>query len=72
MSFGDVNISREKWRRWIEILKQKKGKLEQLIQCMEFFGVENVEDSPWTKDNKTPVFDALQLIGMEEEEKKNA
>lgn len=71
MIFGDVNISREKWRRWIEILKQKKGKLGQLLQCMKIFGVENVEESPWTKDNKTPVFDALQLMGMEEEENKN-
>lgn len=69
--FGDVNISREKWRRWIEILKQKKGKLEQLSQCMKVFGVENIEESPWTKDNRTPIFDALQLIGMEEEENKN-
>lgn len=38
---------------------------------MKVFGVENIEESPWTKDNRTPIFDALQLIGMEEEENKN-
>lgn len=72
MIFGDENVSRERWRRWIEILGKKKDKLEALASCMKYFGVEDIKDSPWTKDNKTPIFDALQLMGVEEKEKKNA
>ncbi len=71
MIFGDENISREKWRRWIEIL-DKRHLTANLIKSLELFGMENVKESPWTKDNKTPIFDALQLLSMEEEEKKNA
>ena len=71
MIFGDENISREKWRRWIEIL-DKRHLTEDLIKSLKPFGVENVKEFPWTKDNKTPIFDALQLLGMEEEKKKNA
>ena len=71
MIFGDENISREKWRRWIEVL-DKRHLTEDLIKSLKPFGVENVKEFPWTKDNKTPIFDALQLLGMEEEEKKNA
>lgn len=68
MIFGDENISREKWRRWIEVL-DKRRLTEDLIKSLKPFGVENVKEFPWTKDNKTPIFDALQLLGMEEEEK---
>lgn len=69
MIFDDENISREKWRRWIERLSKKNNKkLECLINCLKVFGVEDAIDSPWTKDNKTPIFDALQLMGMEEKE----
>lgn len=73
--FGDPNISRDKWFRWIGKLKNK-GLLVGLSNCMKgFLGknrIEDINESPWTEDNRTPFFDALQLMVMEEEEKKNA
>ncbi len=74
MIFGDENISREKWRRLIELLSKKDNKLDLLKECMTSFGnnfvVDNVEKSPWLKENSTenyvtPIFDAIQLIEME-------
>lgn len=65
MIFGDPNISREKWRRWIEILGNRKL-LDGLSKCLETFGISNVKEAPWTKDNRTPIFDALQLLVMED------
>ena len=64
MIFGDSNISREKWRRWTELLENAK-KEKEIFDCLKEFGVENPKESPWTKDNKTPVFDAIQLMEME-------
>lgn len=64
MIFGDPNISREKWRRWTELLENKK-KEKEIFDCLKEFGVENSKDSPWTIDNTTPVFDAIQLMEME-------
>ncbi len=64
MIFGEENISREKWRRWIENL-QKRNLFEDFSKCMKLFGVENVKESPWTKDGRTPLFDALQFMSME-------
>lgn len=65
MIFGDPNISREKWRRWTELLVNAK-KEKKIFDCLKEFGVENPKESPWTKDNRTPVFDAIQLMEMEE------
>ena len=65
MIFGYENISREKWRRWIEIL-DKRNMLNDFSNCMKEFGVENIKESPWNNDGKTPLFDALQLLSMEE------
>lgn len=65
MIFGDPNISREKWRRWTELLENAK-KEKEIFDCLKEFGVENPKESPWTKDNRTPVFDAIQLMEMEE------
>ena len=65
MIFGDENISREKWRRWIEIL-DKRNMLSTFADCMKAFGVENIKEAPWNNDGKTPLFDALQLLSMEE------
>lgn len=65
MIFGDANISREKWRRWIEIL-DKRNLFNGFANCMKAFGVENIKDSPWNNDDKTSLFDALQLLSMEE------
>ena len=67
MIFGDENISREKWRRWMEMLG-KRNLLESFENCMRTLGVEDTKKSPWTKDFRTPVFDALQLLTMENEE----
>lgn len=64
MIFGDPNISREKWRRWTELLVNAK-KEKEIFDCLKEFGVENPKESPWTKDNRTPVFDAIQLMEME-------
>lgn len=65
MIFGDLNISGEKWRRWVEVLNSKK-KGKEIFDCLKEFGVEKPEEDPWTKDNRTPVFDAIQLMEMEE------
>ena len=40
-------------------------KEKEIFDCLKEFGVENTKESPWTKDNKTPVFDAIQLMEME-------
>lgn len=64
MIFGDPNISREKWRRWTELLVNAE-KEKEIFDCLKDFNVENPKESPWTKDNKTPVFDAIQLMEME-------
>lgn len=65
MIFDDENISREKWRRWMEVLEKNKAQ-QRLIELMQELKIENPKESPWTKDFTTPVFDALQLLGMEE------
>jgi hypothetical protein len=65
MIFGDENISSEKWRKWIKNLTER-GLLQGLSDCMKVFGIEDVKESPWTNDGKTPLFDALQLLSMEE------
>ena len=65
MIFGDEHISGEKWRRWMELLR-KDGKLDGLSKALQVFGVKKVEDSPWTEDNRTPIFDALQLMNMDD------
>ncbi len=64
MIFGDENISREKWRRWAENLKTRKC-MNRLAQSLAPFGVNNAEESPWTENGQTPIFDALQLLEME-------
>ena len=73
--FGDPNISRDRWFLWIRKLKNK-GLLVGLSNCMKgFLGknrIEDINESPWTEDNRTPFFDALQLMVMEGKEKKNA
>ncbi|MBR6200377.1 MAG: hypothetical protein IKQ61_08965 [Spirochaetales bacterium] len=73
MIFGDENISREKWRRWMEILgKNPKVSGGDLINSMQMLGIDKPKESPWTKGNTTPIFDALQLLSMEDtEEDKN-
>ena len=72
MIFDDENISREKWRRWMEMLGKKPSvNVENLITCMQSLGVENPKESPWTKNFTTPVFDALQLLDMEDKEEKS-
>ncbi len=48
----------------------ENDKLEALSNCMKIFGVQDIKDSPLNSNNATPIFDALQLMGMEE--KKNA
>ena len=66
------DISREKWRRWMEMLGKKPSvNVENLITCMQSLGVENPKESPWTKNFTTPVFDALQLLDMEDKEEKS-
>lgn len=64
MIFGEDHIAREKWRRWMELLG-KDGKLDGLSNVLQLFGVKDVKESPWTEDNKTPIFDALQLMSMD-------
>ena len=72
MIFGDGNIAREKWRRWIEVL-ESRGLLNGFKTVMDGFirqGEElNVIESPWFGDDntkKTPLFDALQLLSMDD------
>lgn len=63
MIFGASHLADEKWRRWIEMLK-KRNVFEGLKECMGKFKINNLEDSPWTENLNTPVFDALQLLSM--------
>ena len=68
MIFGSENISDEKWRRWMEMLK-KRGLFKGLSECMKNFGVD-IKKSPWTDQKTTPIFDAIQLLSMEYEKPK--
>lgn len=72
MIFGDGNIAREKWRRWIEVL-ESRGLLNGFKTVMNGFTRQgeglNVIESPWFGDDntkKTPLFDALQLLSMDD------